>query len=142
MLKGRLATLEDPLYALDFSFMDDAEVQALNRDYRGKDKPTDVLSFPLFESTNDDEEPIVFPGEENQVALGDLVISIETAARQALELNHSLEREVAFLTIHGVLHLLGYDHAKDSERRTMFARQDAIYEATFPRDEESRPAKS
>jgi probable rRNA maturation factor len=114
--------------------MDDTEVQALNRDYRGKDKPTDVLSFPLFET--DDDDPIVFPGEENQLALGDLVISIDTAARQAIELGHTLEREIAFLTIHGVLHLLGYDHARDSERRSMFARQDAIYEAFFPGDKD------
>lgn len=109
-------------------------MHALNHEYRGKDKPTDVLSFALFESSG--EGDIVFPGEENQFALGDLVVSIDTAARQAGELGHSLEREVAFLTIHGVLHLLGYDHARDSERRTMFARQDAIYEAFFPGDTE------
>ncbi|RYG56942.1 rRNA maturation RNase YbeY [bacterium] len=139
-LKSRLKAVTDPLYAVDFSFMDDAEVQALNSEYRGKDKPTDVLSFPLFETN--DEEPIIFPGEEDLLALGDLVISIDTAARQAEELKHSLEREIAFLTIHGVLHLLGYDHAKDSERRTMFARQDAIYEAFFPGDMGQPPSPS
>jgi probable rRNA maturation factor len=137
MLKSRLETLESPLYVLDFSFVDDAEVWALNRDFRAKDKPTDVLSFPLFEAGQGDDEsnPIIFPGEEDQLALGDIVISIDTAVRQAEELNHTLEREIAFLTIHGTLHLLGYDHAKASERRTMFARQDAIYEAIFQRDQ-------
>lgn len=116
------------MYSLDFSWVDDAKIHALNRDYRGKDRPTDVLSFPLFEASDEDGEAIIFPGEADVLALGDLVISIETAARQALELQHSLEREVAFLTIHGTLHLMGYDHVKDSERRLMFKWQDAIFE--------------
>lgn len=111
--------------------MDDAKIHALNLEYRGKDKPTDVLSFPLFEDINQGEEAIIFPGEEETLALGDLVISIETAAKQAVEQGHSLEREVAFLTIHGTLHLMGYDHAKNSERTLMFKTQDAIFERLF-----------
>lgn len=119
------------MYALDFSWVDDLKIHALNRDYRGKDKPTDVLSFPLFEAGDEDEAAIVFPGEEDVLALGDLVISIETAARQAMELQHSMEKEVAFLTIHGTLHLMGYDHVKNSDRRLMFKWQDDIFEGLF-----------
>lgn len=128
-LQAQLKTSDSPVFSVDLSWMTDLEIQELNRDFRSKDKPTDVLSFALFE-TADDASP-VFPGEENQIALGDLVISIETAVRQASEQNHSLAREIAFLAIHGTLHLLGYDHAKSGERRAMFARQDAIHEALF-----------
>lgn len=114
-------------FAIDFSMVDDAKIHALNRDYRGKDAPTDVLSFSLWE--DDDGFPMPDSGA---VALGDIVISAQTAARQAAEQGHSFEREIAFLTIHGALHLLGYDHGKDSARRAMFSRQDAIFAALFP----------
>ena len=116
-----------PAFGVDFSWVDDAEIEVLNRDYRGKNKPTDVLSFALFE-TQDDDEAIVFPGEANQLSLGDLVISIATAARQARELGHSLEREIAFLSIHGTLHLLGYDHTNARDRRVMWKWQDSLFE--------------
>ena len=77
--------------------MTDQEIHTLNRQYRHKDKPTDVLSFPLA----DEVQPSL---------LGDVVISIETAARQARRRRHSLREEVQILLIHGILHLLGYDH--------------------------------
>ena len=77
--------------------MTDSEIQELNRQYRKKDKPTDVLSFPLA----DELQPSL---------LGDVVISIETAARQAQRRHHSLREELQILLIHGILHLLGYDH--------------------------------
>lgn len=121
------APAEIPTFAIDFSFVDDARIRELNRDFRGKDKPTDVLSFSLFEG----DEEFDFPLSGDEIALGDIVISVETAARQAVEQNHSIEREIAFLSIHGALHLLGYDHHKDGERRAMFSRQDAIFEAIF-----------
>ena len=128
-LKTQIEAFDSPILMLDFSWMSDEEIQNLNRDFRGKNKPTDVLSFALFETLGaEDDLPFpTFPGEKNQIALGDLVISIETAQRQAREQNHDLEHEIAFLAIHGALHLLGYDHAKASERRAMFARQDAIF---------------
>ena len=133
-LKKQLSKLEDASiessieFAVDFSLVDDARIRELNRDFRGKDKPTDVLSFSLFEGGEEFDFPIFC----EEIALGDIVISLETAARQAAQQNHSLEREIAFLSIHGALHLLGYDHGKDTERRTMFSRQDAIFEAVFP----------
>lgn len=98
---------------LEVVLTNDAEIQQLNRQYRGKDRATDVLSFAWGESE------VSFPGEENQ--LGQIIISLETARRQAVEYGHSFEREAAFLCIHGLLHLLGYDHeigpAEEAEMR-------------------------
>ena len=108
-------------WQVDLQWVDDAEIQTLNRDTRGKNKPTDVLSFPVWEG-----EPFPAPPDQSDVMLGDLVISIETAIRQAQELKHDLRVEIAFLAVHGTLHLLGYDHGTDSERRKMFALQDQI----------------
>jgi probable rRNA maturation factor len=110
-------------YSLDVSWLSDEEMHEVNLEHRGKDKPTDVLSFPLWEG----EVFAVEAGES--IALGDLVISIDTAVRQAQELKHSLREEVAFLTIHGVLHLLGFDHQTDAQRRQMWRQQDALFEA-------------
>ena len=87
------------------SFVDNNEIRRLNRLYRDKDKPTDVLSFPLGENGVYDVN-----NETGAVLLGDVVISIETAIKQAKMYNHPLEREVGFLTVHSMLHLLGYDH--------------------------------
>ena len=113
------------VFAVDFFFHDDQTVRELNQTHRAKDKPTDVLSFPLFEG-----EVFAFPtAPDEPIALGDMVISVETAARQALELGHDLADEIAFLSIHGALHLLGYDHDNDRARRQMFALQDRIFEA-------------
>lgn len=93
---------------------DNEEIHGLNLEYREKDAPTDVLSFPLFDEDGnlDDEE------------LGDIVISLERAKAQAEEYNHSLKREVAFLTAHSMLHLLGYDH--ENGEQEMYIKQDEI----------------
>lgn len=97
---------------------DDAYIAQLNSQYRHVEGPTDVLSFS---QTEGDDEPI--PGMEDNV-LGDVVISVETAQRQAAEQANSLESEMDMLLVHGLLHLLGYDHAEPDEERVMFARQD------------------
>jgi len=97
---------------------DDAQMAELNKQYRDVDGPTDVLSFS---QTEGDDEPI--PGMEDNL-LGDVVISVETAQRQAAENAKSLESEIDMLLVHGLLHLLGYDHAEPEEERVMFARQD------------------
>lgn len=97
---------------------DDAHIAQLNSQYRHVEGPTDVLSFS---QTEGDEEPI--PGMEDNV-LGDVVISVETAQRQAAEQANSLESEMDMLLVHGLLHLLGYDHAEPDEERVMFAKQD------------------
>lgn len=93
---------------------DDAHIHVLNRDYRGVDRPTDVLSFALTES----EEPAIIDAPCS-VVLGDLVISLERAATQAEEYGHSFLRELSFLTVHGMLHLLGYDHIEEEDRLEM-----------------------
>lgn len=91
---------------------DDAFIQPLNRDWRGKDRPTDVLSFAQREGEEADPDDDV---------LGDVVISLQTAARQAEERGHTLDHEVRVLLVHGVLHLLGYDHEQDDEAEEMEA---------------------
>ena len=97
---------------------DDETIHAYNRDFRGVDRPTDVLSFPVSEG----EELIGVPDGH----LGDIMISVKTAERQALELGHSAEREIAFLAIHGTLHVLGYDHMQPSDEEIMTAKQREI----------------
>jgi probable rRNA maturation factor len=89
---------------------DDREVQSLNSQYRGKDTPTDVLSFPMDESEDVQYSPVM---------LGDIVISLDTAARQAYEYFNTLRQEIAFLTVHGMLHLLGYDHESPLDQGLM-----------------------
>ena len=98
-------------------------INTLNKEYRGIDRPTDVLSFALNES----EEPEMVDGPAVNV-LGDLIISVERAEEQAADYGHSLRREVAFLTVHGMLHLLGYDHMEDEEREEMEAEQRFVME--------------
>lgn len=100
---------------------DNERIHEMNREYRGVDRPTDVLSFPLFDDDFNDGEC---------EALGDIVLSLEKAVEQAEEYGHSLEREVAFLTVHSVLHLLGYDHEEGKAQESeMFEKQEAILSA-------------
>ncbi|WP_129596775.1 rRNA maturation RNase YbeY [Anaerophilus nitritogenes] len=94
------------------SFVDNEEIHKLNKEYRGVDRPTDVLSFPQYENAGDIEK---------FSSLGDIVISLEKAKEQAKEYEHSFEREVLFLTVHSMFHLFGYDH--DTEENTKKMRQ-------------------
>ena len=115
---------------LSVSFVTNESIKKLNLEYREKDSATDVLSFPMY--TREEIEEIV-PEEEETVVLGDIVLSLERAAEQAEELGHGFLREVAFLTIHSVLHLLGYDHElspEEDERQCI--RQREIIEALAP----------
>jgi len=99
-------------------FTDDAYIRELNSQYRGLDCPTDVLSFAQLEG-----DPMPGPAEED--LLGDVVISLPTALRQGEEYGHGLRREVAYLTAHGVLHLLGYDHQDEAGRALMRQKEEA-----------------
>ncbi len=109
---------------------DNVHIHELNRNYRGIDRPTDVLSFALNES----DEPEIMDGPEVDV-LGELVISVERAKEQAEEYGHSLRREIAFLTVHGMLHLLGYDHMEEADRKEMEEEQRYVMEALgIPRE--------
>ena len=106
------------------TFVDDEGIRELNNRFRKLDKPTDVLSFPLLDYEGESEEPFF---DELCNNLGDIVISLERAMAQANEFGHSFEREVAFLTAHSMLHLLGYDHETGEEDETdMRARQRVI----------------
>lgn len=104
-------------------FVDDARIQALNKEFRNKDEVTDVLSFPQYESLKDDgvSDPFIY--------LGDVVISLEQATRQAEEFGHSLEREIVYLTVHSVLHLFGYDHMTEDEKREMRDKEKTVLRA-------------
>ncbi|MFC4356107.1 rRNA maturation RNase YbeY [Chryseomicrobium palamuruense] len=114
------------------SFVSNDEIQEINRTYRGKDSVTDVISFALQEKG---EGEIDIIGEE-PLLLGDIIISVERAKEQAEDYNHSFEREVAFLAVHGLLHLLGYDHMSEDEEQEMFAKQHAyLNEFGLPREE-------
>lgn len=105
---------------------DSENIQDLNLRFRGIDAPTDVLSFPLFDFEGETDEP---PVDEIQNMLGDIVLNLERTQAQAEEYGHSFEREAAFLTVHSMLHLLGYDHETGEEDEAdMRARQSDIME--------------
>lgn len=125
LLKVAAATLERAGRAgteAGITLADDNYLQELNREYRGIDAPTDVLSFALSETGPC--EPV--HGECGPELLGDVVISMEKAAAQAGEYGHSLRREVAYLAVHGLLHLLGYDHDRAENARLMRAAEEEI----------------
>jgi len=100
---------------------DDSKVHELNRDYLGIDSPTDVLSFPASETDGSEIDP-----ETGARYIGDIVISLPYAARSAEKAGHPLESEVQLLVVHGVLHLLGHDHAKPGEKAKMWKAQAEI----------------
>lgn len=102
---------------VSIALVDDEEIRVLNRDYRGLDVATDVLSFAFDDETQTGDIPFATAGEMH--ILGDIVISLERALSQAREYGHSFERELGFLTIHGMLHLLGFDHQEEEEERAM-----------------------
>ncbi|MBE6547314.1 MAG: rRNA maturation RNase YbeY [Ruminococcaceae bacterium] len=112
------------LCEVSVTFTDNDGIRELNNKFRQIDRPTDVLSFPLFDFEGDSEEP---PVDEIMNMLGDIVISLERAKEQADEYGHSFEREVAFLCVHSMLHLLGYDHeTSEEDDKNMRARQTEI----------------
>ena len=122
------ATLDYEQYGnaveVSVTFTDDENIRKLNRQFRNIDRATDVLSFPLFDYEGAEDEP---PVDEFMGMLGDIVISLETAKRQAEEFGHSFEREAAFLCVHSMLHLLGYDHETGEEDEAdMRRRQSAV----------------
>ena len=113
---------------VSITIVDNETIREINRENRNIDKPTDVLSFPmLYFDENGDIIDSDYDVDDDCILLGDIVISAERAATQAEEYGHSLRREIAFLTAHSMLHLLGYDHVDDPEgERIMFAKQEEI----------------
>lgn len=126
-----LATLELPNAELSVLLTDDTEIHRLNREHRQKDKPTDVLAFAMDESVPDPAG-----------ILGDVVISLDTADRQARSRRRPLIEEVRFLLAHGVLHLIGYDHAEPEEKREMVAMTRKLVRLAPLPDAPSRRPKS
>ncbi len=113
---------------VDVTIVDDAEIHSMNREYRGMDRPTDVLSFALDEDCEDEDEPELIGGPEEHL-YGDIIISAETALRQAEEYGHGLEREMTYLAVHGMFHLLGYDHMTEEDKAEMRAKEEEALRA-------------
>ncbi|WP_257346625.1 rRNA maturation RNase YbeY [Pseudalkalibacillus decolorationis] len=111
---------------LSVTFVNDEKIQQINADYRGIDKPTDVISFALEDEVKGEARIVNAP---TPLMLGDIIISIDKAKEQAEEYDHSYMRELGFLVIHGFLHLLGYDHIHEQQEKEMFIRQEAILES-------------
>ncbi|MEK5398756.1 rRNA maturation RNase YbeY [Paenibacillus sp. VTT E-133280] len=113
------------------TFVDNTRIHELNLEYRGIDRPTDVLSFAMNES-GEDELDIIYEVEEGEAledvpdVLGDIIISVTRAQEQAQEYGHSLERELGFLFVHGFLHLLGYDHQDEASEAEMMSKQEKV----------------
>lgn len=108
---------------MSVTFVDNARIQEINYEYRGKDQPTDVISFAM-EEMGEGELEIV--NEDMPRVLGDIIISIPKTKEQAEEYGHSFIRELGFLTVHGLLHLLGYDHMTEEDEAIMFTKQKNI----------------
>lgn len=112
---------------------DNQNIQAINREHRDMDKPTDVLSFPLIDFSNpsnfddiEEDNDEWFNLDNGELMLGDIIISLERARDQAQEYGHSIEREIGFLTAHSMLHLMGYDHMMEEEEKVMISKQKKI----------------
>lgn len=118
-------------YEIDVSLVDDETIHEINRDYRKVDRVTDVISFAF----NDDKDPTsVILSPEVPRMLGEILICLPQAKRQAEQIGNTLERELSFLFVHGLLHLLGYDHMKPEDEAIMFPLQDKILEEASKND--------
>lgn len=104
---------------VDLLFVDNEAIREMNLEYRDKDSATDVLSFPMYEADEAIEE-------EEEILFGDIVISLERAQEQCAEYGHSLEREVMYLLVHGLLHLAGYDHVEEEDKKQMRAQEEKL----------------
>lgn len=117
---------------ISVSLVDNNEIKDINSRFRNIDSATDVLSFPQLTF---EEDEICDVNENDEIILGDIIISVERAMEQAKEYGHSLKREIAFLTAHSMLHLLGYDHMVKDEEEVMFKKQKEILNiAGIPRE--------
>lgn len=111
--------LEPEMCEVSLSVVEPDEIKSINAQFRGIDNVTDVLSFPQFDDLNDIEN-------DEEICLGDVVICDEVAHRQAEEYGHSYEREFVYLFVHSMLHLLGYDHMEEEEKKEMRAREEEV----------------
>ncbi len=116
--------------AVEFSFVDEAEIQRLNKDLRGVDKITDVLSFPTLENIKGQalyQKDFPFDiDEEGRLVIGSVAVCCKRAQEQAEEFGHSYERELHYLLVHGIMHCLGYDHETDAEKAEMREKEELV----------------
>lgn len=117
--------IPDERIEISLSFVSLEEIHELNNMYRQVDRPTDVLSFPLIEDFNE----LDWENEEEEILLGDVVICLEKARQQAKEYGHSEKREIVYLFVHSVLHLLGYDHMEDADKAEMRRQEEIVMDA-------------
>lgn len=110
-------------FSLEVNFIDNETIHQINKDYRHIDRPTDVISFAFLDEV---EGEVSINYDDHQFLLGEILISIDQAKIQAEEYGHSLHREICFLFVHGLLHLLGYDHQNEEEEKEMFGLQERI----------------
>lgn len=134
LFQGALKHLNQPANDLEMSlsFVGEGEIKELNEKYRGVDSVTDVLSFPTVDNperkvlvSSDSAKDCVNP-ETGKLNIGDIIICLDRAREQAAEYDHSLKRELCFLSLHGLLHLLGYDHMTPDDEKQMFSLQEEI----------------
>mgnify|MGYP002713054438 CR=1 FL=1 len=112
----KLEDIEEKKCEISLSFVDEKKIRQLNRDFRSIDRVTDVLSFPIEDFFNEDRKTLL---KKPYLMLGDVVICLDVARKQAKDLGHSFEREVMYLTCHSILHLLGYDHIEEDDKKIM-----------------------
>jgi probable rRNA maturation factor len=120
-----------PPYEVSIVFTDSETVRRLNQDYRGVDEPTDVLAFYMLPNKTTDDSPFIMP-PDNITHLGEVIISYPQAVEQAKEQGHSVDKELALLVIHGILHLLGYDHEEPEDEAEMRGRERELLEEAAP----------
>ena len=117
--------LLDSKLIITITFTTPEEIHKINKEYRQVDRPTDVLSFPMFER-KELEEKIEKQDFEHEDVLGDIIISIEKVKEQAIEYGHSFERELSYMIVHGFYHLMGYDHIKEEDKKEMRPKEEKI----------------
>ena len=124
--------LSDEMKAVFEKVVNDEEIHEINKQFRNIDRPTDVLSFPQLTFEEGEEADV---NENGEIVLGDIIISVDKAKEQAGEFGHSMKREMAFLAVHSMLHLMGYDHMEKDEEEEMFRRQkEILLNAGIPRE--------
>ena len=117
---------------ISLSLVNDEEIHEINKQFRNIDRPTDVLSFPQLTFEEGEEADV---NENGEIVLGDIIISVDKAKEQAEEFGHSMKREMAFLAVHSMLHLMRYDHMEKDEEEEMFRRQkEILLNAGIPRE--------
>ncbi len=119
----KLENVDEKKCEISLSFVDEEKIRQLNKDFRSIDRVTDVLSFPIEDFFNEDRKTLL---EKPYLMLGDVVICLDVARKQAKDLGHSFEREIMYLTCHSILHLLGYDHIEENDKKIMRAKEKEV----------------